>query len=71
MERELLQLAGSAELLAKLSVGLPVPDELVGDAALGGDGRVPSGPQRGGLLGGLVLALTPLKVCLMKAGELR
>ena len=69
MERELLQLAGSAELLAKLSVGLPVPDELVGDAALGGDGRVPT--QRGGLLGGLVLALTPLKVCLMKAGELR
>jgi hypothetical protein len=43
----------------------------VGDAALGGDGRAPSGPLRGGLLGGLVLALTPLKVCLMKAAELR
>ena len=62
MERELLHLAGSAEFLAKLSVGLPVPDELVGDAALGGDGRAPSGPRRGCLLGGLVLALTPLHV---------
>ena len=71
MERELLQLAGSAELLAKLSVGRPVLDELVGDTALGRDGRAPSGPLRGCLLGGLVLALTPLKVCLMKAGELR
>ena len=59
-------MAGAVKLILDFGIRAPFLDDLAGNAALCGDDL-----GLGVLLGGRCLALSPLKVCLMKARKLR
>ena len=64
-------MAGAVELILDFGIRAPFLDDLVGNAALCGDERGLGILLGGCRLGGRRLALSPLKVCLVKARKLR